>query len=129
MRPVASSSSSPTVNYHHFPLCIVRVVRGPRPNSDAGDAGDAGTGRSCSAYRAIGEASDSLSGPAMLVTEGSGASLSSEAASTPLPAHTYQHVGLPRNAKSRHIPVPVTRPDSTLLRASGRSLSNGAITR
>ncbi len=50
------------------------------------DIGNTRTGRSCSACRVMGEVCDSLPGPPMLVTEGSGALLSSGAALTPLPA-------------------------------------------
>lgn len=66
---------------------------------------------------------NSSSGPGPLATEGSGASLLSEAASTRLPAQIYQFVGPPRSVRFTHIPVPLTRPDSTLVRAFGRSLS------
>ncbi len=60
--------------------------------------------------RTIGKAGHSLPGLAVLVTGGSGVLPSSEAASTPWPAGTCQYLGLPRNARSRHIPVPATRP-------------------
>src|SRR4029434_5801233 len=95
----------------------------PVHTSTGRDAGGVGTGWSSSVCRVIGETGDSLS-PAVLVTEGSSASLSSGAASTSLSAQICQHAGLLRNARSGHIPGPATRPDLTLLRAPGRSPSS-----
>jgi hypothetical protein len=58
---------------------------------------------------------------AILVTRGSSILLSLEAALIPLPTRIYQYISLPRNARSRYIPILVIGPDLTLLYTSSKS--------